>query len=113
MEALNYEYEGVVLMQINATNNNGQVIVTLIGSMYVEEAAILREKMIGFMESGHKEFIIKLNGVDYIDSSGLGALVAIQKRALQMKGGVTLVGAHGLVKELFELTRLNKVFAMQ
>jgi len=100
-------------MGIDIAINNGQVTVTLSGSMYVEEAAILREKMIGFMESGHKEFIIKLNSVDYIDSSGLGVLVAIQKRALQMKGGVTLVGANGLVKELFELTRLNKVFAMQ
>ncbi|MBP2626521.1 MAG: anti-sigma-factor antagonist [Firmicutes bacterium] len=100
-------------MEINTTINNGQVIVSLSGSMYVEEAAILREKLIILMESGHKEFIIKLNKVDYIDSSGLGVLVAIQKRALQIKGGVTLVGASGLVKELFELTRLNKVFAMQ
>jgi len=100
-------------MEINTTITNGQVIVTLAGSMYVEEAAILREKLIVFMESGHKEFIIKLHQVDYIDSSGLGVFVAIQKRALQIKGGVTLVGANGLVKELFELTRLNKVFAMQ
>lgn len=100
-------------MEITTTINNGQVIVNLLGSMYVEEAAILREKLIVFMESGHKEFIIKLNNVDYIDSSGLGVLVAIQKRALQMKGSVTLVGASGIVKELFELTRLNKVFAMQ
>jgi len=100
-------------MEISTIINNEQVIVNLSGSMYVEEAAILREKLIVFMESGHKEFIIKLNHVDYIDSSGLGVLVAIQKRALQMKGGLTLVGANGLVKELFELTRLNKVFAMQ
>lgn len=100
-------------MEITTTINNGQVIVNLLGSMYVEEAAILREKLIVFMEFGHKEFIIKLNNVDYIDSSGLGVLVAIQKRALQMKGSVTLVGASGIVKELFELTRLNKVFAMQ
>jgi len=100
-------------MEINTTINNEQVIVTLSGSMYVEEAAILREKLIVFMESGHKEFIINLSKVDYIDSSGLGVLVAIQKRVLQMKGGVTLVGVSGLVKELFELTRLNKVFAMQ
>lgn len=100
-------------MEINTTIDNGQVMVTLTGSMYVEEAAILREKLIALMETGHKEFKIKLNKVDYIDSSGLGVLVAIQKRALQIKGGVTLVGAQGIVKELFELTRLNKVFAME
>lgn len=51
--------------------------------------------------------------MDYIDSSGLGVLVAIQKKALPRKGNVTLVGASGIVKELFELTRLNHVFSMQ
>ena len=55
----------------------------------------------------------ELEGVDYIDSSGLGTLVAIQKQALQHSGGVTLKGIHGLVKDLFELTRLNKVFDIQ
>lgn len=100
-------------MEINISVNNGQVNVTLAGSMYVEEAAILREKMIGYMESGHKDFVFKLNRVEYIDSSGLGVLVAIQKRALQMKGGVTLAGASGIVRELLELTRLNKVFLIE
>jgi len=100
-------------MKIDTTINNGKVIVDLGGSMYVEEAAILRENLIAFMETGHKDFIIKLHKVDYIDSSGLGVLVAIQKRALQLKGCVTLAGAQGSVKELFELTRLNKVFSME
>ena len=99
-------------MKIDTVIENGKVVVTLTGSMYVKEAAVLREKLITLMESGQKQFVIKLNHVEYIDSSGLGVLVAIQKRALQMQGGVTLVGANGLVKELFELTRLNKVFSM-
>lgn len=100
-------------MKIDTVIENGKVVVMLTGSMYVEEAAILREKLIALMESGQKQFVIKLNHVEYIDSSGLGVLVAIQKRALQIKGSITLVGANGLVKELFELTRLNKVFSME
>ncbi|HEY3423977.1 MAG TPA: STAS domain-containing protein [Negativicutes bacterium] len=100
-------------MKITINVVDGQVIVDLVGSMYVEDASILREKLIASMESGHKQFKINLNNVDYIDSSGLGVLVAIQKRALQMKGGVTIVGVKGTVKELFELTRLNQVFQMQ
>ena len=100
-------------MEINTSVNNGQVMVTLSGKMYVEEATILREKLLIFMEEGYKEFVIKIAHVDYIDSSGLGVLVAIQKRALQMRGSVAIVGATGIVKELFELTRLNKIFEMQ
>jgi anti-sigma B factor antagonist len=100
-------------LEISYSTNKDEVIVTLVGSIYVEDAAILREKLIAYVESGYNQFTIKLHGVEYIDSSGLGVLVAIQKKALQKKGGVTLVGAKGVVKELFELTRLNKVFKME
>lgn len=100
-------------MEISISTNTEEVIVTLVGSIYVEDAAVLREKLIAFVESEYKQFFIKLHGVDYIDSSGLGVLVAIQKKALQKNGSVTLVGAKGVVKELLELTRLNQVFRMQ
>ena len=86
-----------------------QVLVNLSGSIYVEEAAQLRESLIGYIDKGIKTFIIDLGGVDYIDSSGLGTLVAIHKRALQNGGSVVIKGLHGLVKDLFELTRLDKV----
>lgn len=90
-----------------------QVLVKLSGTFYVEEAAQLRRGLIGHIEKGQKTFIIDLGGVDYIDSSGLGTLVDIHKRALQHGGRVIIMGLHGLVKDLFELTRLDKVFEIQ
>ena len=57
------------------------------------------------MEKGHKEFIMNMKNVEYIDSSGLGTLVAIQKRALQNGGNVIIKNPIGLVKDLFQLTR--------
>ena len=90
-----------------------QVLVNLSGCIYVEEAAQLRESLIGYIDKGIKTFIIDLGGVDYIDSSGLGTLVAIQKRAMQNDGSVVIKGLHGLVKDLFVLTRLDKAFEIQ
>lgn len=92
---------------------NNQVTVTLNGSIYVEEAANLREQLIDYIDKGHSIFCINVTSVDYIDSSGLGVLVAIHKRALQNNGKVIVRGLSGIVKELFELTRLNKVFELQ
>ena len=100
-----------MINQIRLVDN--QVQATLQGAIYVEEAAALRETLLGYIEKGHNTFLIDLEGVDYIDSSGLGTLVAIQKQALQHSGGVTLKGIHGLVKDVFELTRLDKVFKIQ
>ncbi len=100
-------------MTSNYSIENNQVVVVLTGSIYVEEAAGLRETLIGYIDKGHSSFLINVSGVDYIDSSGLGVLVAIHKRAVQNNGKVIIKGLNGIVKELFELTRLNKVFELQ
>ena len=97
-----------MIQEITVTDNH--VVVNLSGSIYVEEAAQIRESLIGYIEKGHKTFVVDLGNVDYIDSSGLGTLVAIQKRALQNGGSVIIKNLKGLVKDLFELTRLTKVF---
>lgn len=100
-------------MQIHTNVVNNQVVVTLSGGLYVEGAEVLREKLIKCMEEGQKHFLIKIDQVDYIDSSGLGVLVSIHKRTRQCNGSLVISGATGFVKELFELTRLNRVFDMQ
>ena len=100
-----------MIQVITVTDNH--VVVNLSGSIYVEEAAQIRESLIGYIEKGHKTFVVDLGNVDYIDSSGLGTLVAIQKRALQNGGSVIIKNLKGLVKDLFELTRLTKVFEIQ
>ena len=100
-----------MIQEITVTDNH--VVVNLSGSIYVEEAAQIRESLIGYIEKGHKIFVVDLGNVDYIDSSGLGTIVAIQKRALQNGGSVIIKNLKGLVKDLFELTRLTKVFEIQ
>ncbi|GAX90651.1 STAS domain-containing protein [Effusibacillus lacus] len=100
-----------MIKDIKVTND--QVIVILTGSIYVGEATVLRERLLEHVERGLRRFVIDMSDVDYIDSSGLGVLVALQKRALQNKGGVVIKGLAGTVKELFELTRLTKVFEIQ
>ncbi len=92
---------------------DGIVIATLSGKIYVDEAAAIRGKLLEFLELGHSNFVINLSNVDYIDSSGLGVLVAIQKRALEHKGGVVIQGLHGAVQLIFELTRLTRVFEVR
>jgi anti-sigma B factor antagonist len=89
---------------------NNTVNVRLQGSLYVEDAAGLREKFLEYINKGHNNFVLNLSEVDYIDSSGLGMLVAVQKRAVQNRGKVSIFGLKGTVKELFEMTRLDKIF---
>jgi anti-sigma B factor antagonist len=95
------------------TDAKDHILVTLSGRIYAGEAARLRASMLDCIEKGRSTFIVDLSGVDYIDSAGLGTLVAIQNRALKKDGRVIIKGIHGVVKDLFELTRLNFVFEIQ
>ncbi len=100
-----------MIQEITITHDH--VLVTLSGSIYIAEAGQLRENLFNHILEGHSTIVINFSDVDYIDSSGLGAIVAIHKRAMQGGGSVIVKGLQGLVKELFELTRLNFVLEIQ
>ncbi len=100
-----------MVQEITVAENLVQV--NLSGSMYVEEAVQLRESLMGHIAEGRKQFIIDLGGVDYIDGTGLGTLLHIRNRTRKNGGIVIIKGLKGLVKDLFELTRLNMLFEIQ
>jgi stage II sporulation protein AA (anti-sigma F factor antagonist) len=58
---------------------------------------------------GHKAVLLDLNGVSFVDSSGLGALVAGYNAMKSAGGSLALVRVPGRVRELLELSRLTGV----
>lgn len=57
-----------------------------------------------------KRLIVSMEDVEYIDSSFLGALVAVLKHAMSFKSDIILVGLRKDILNLFSLIRLDKVF---
>lgn len=104
--------EGVAVIHREEIVDN-QVQFFLTGSIYGEEARQIQTKILGFIAHGHKIFAFDLTEVDYIDSSGLGVFVAINKQALRKGGQMKISGLRGMVREVFELTRLTKVFGIE
>lgn len=59
--------------------------------------------------SGRPRIIIDLSGTEFIDSSGLGALVSSLKKARQAGGDVRVAGLSPQVQTVFRLTNLDRV----
>lgn len=97
-----------MIREISVTQQGVQV--SLNGGMYLDSAVEIREILTGYIENGHINFNIDLSGVDYMDSSGVGALLAVRRLAMKKGGRVTVKGQHGLIHDLFRLTQLDKVF---
>lgn len=56
-----------------------------------------------------RKMVLDLSEIDFIDSSGLGALIAIWKALSHTQGRLVLCGVSVLVMNLFTLTRMDKV----
>lgn len=60
-------------------------------------------------ESGKNDVLIDMEDVRFIDSSGLGVFVSIQRVANVHHGSLRLAGVRSQVESMFELTRLNRM----
>ena len=70
-----------------------------------------KDKMASYISKGDHFIVLNISDVDYIDSSGLGAIVSSLKM-LGDKGDIVICGTQDTVMRMFKLTRMNKVFRM-
>jgi len=73
-------------------------------------ASELRKEVRRLIQDGRINIILNLAGVRYVDSSGLGAMVAALTTAIREGGKVALLNVSRNVLELLEITKLTSVF---
>lgn len=91
---------------------DGWVHIKLDGDIYVRDASLMRDELMPYTEAGKYYYHFDFSNVSFIDSAGLGVLVAIYKRAAEHNGTVKISNPIKSVRELFELTRLHHIFQM-
>ena len=94
---------------IKQRNVSDIVVLNLTGRLWILDLP-LRDLMSGLLSSGNRHFVLNLEGLDYIDSSGLGQLISIWKSVRNKGGYMTLLNPNKRVRQLFAITRLNTVF---
>jgi anti-sigma B factor antagonist len=79
--------------------------------MDAARAPAFKSELAELIEAGHNQLVLDLGQVEFVDSSGLGAIVSCLKR-IGPRGNLAIAGAGGAVAKLFALTRMDKVFAL-
>ena len=90
----------------------GYTIIAVSGEIDVYTAPKLRERLISLVESGSYQLIVDMEGVEFLDSTGLGVLVGGLKRVRAHDGWIDLVCSQSRILRIFRITGLNKVFAI-
>jgi len=87
------------------------VILDVSGRLCFLEVALL-DRVNELLEAGHREFVFNLAAVPYIDSFGLGQLIAIWTSIGKKSGQMTLLRPTDHVRKLLQITKLDTVFQL-
>ncbi len=94
------------------TVQNGNIAIIELRSSLVGDSDIdeLRELVSDYIEQGNKHLVVNLHKVHYMNSSGIGALLAAHASYARVGGQVRLVGIQNNVQNLLVITKLIDVF---
>jgi anti-sigma B factor antagonist len=99
-------------LHINAITAGDCAVLRLAGEMDVYTSPKLRQQVADLAENGTVHVIADLRGVDFLDSTGLGALVGSLKRLRIREGSLMIVTSGGRILKLFQITGLTRAFAL-
>lgn len=98
-------------MNLTTIRQNGRTVIRVSEPRVdAHNSAELKDSILRVLETGERDVIVDLGEVDFIDSSGLGALLSGYKNANLHSSTFALAGLTPRVRSLFDLTRLNRVF---
>ena len=98
-------------LKISNRQVDGVGVVVLSGRIVLgEESNALREQIKGMLAAGQKKIVLNLADVTYIDSAGLGALVAAHHSARTQGASLKLAHLGQKFQEILQVTKLLTVF---
>jgi anti-sigma B factor antagonist len=83
-----------------------------VGDLDLNTVGLLRETLMTALERGQTHQVVVLDGLDFMDSSGLGVLVGALKRARETDGSVGLVCKRPFLARTLHVTGLDRVFTV-
>ena len=99
-------------MEIEVTQADGVTVVEPRGEIDSRAADQVERTLTELIEGSRAKLLVDLTAVPYIDSTGLGTLVAAMRQARAAGGDVRLCGLQKEVLSIFGITHLIKVIAV-
>ncbi|MGW5666284.1 STAS domain-containing protein [Streptomyces sp. NPDC003758] len=89
---------------------NGWTVVEVDGDLDAHTSPLIREAVIKLLEDGHRHFILDLGFVPFMDSMGLGVIVAVTKRIREHEGSLRIASVSGRILKLFDLSGMRESY---
>jgi anti-sigma B factor antagonist len=99
-------------MLVTCTKIDGIGVVQVSKAMTAATVDAFRDQLASWQEAEGevKNYVIDLEQVDFMDSAGLGTLIAVLKRVTERGGDMKIANLQKKPRMVFEITRAYKVF---
>lgn len=97
-------------LEVSVKSKGGMTIVDIVGEVDLYSSPKLRSDLLNLTKSENEKILLDLSQVKYMDSSGVATLVEALQQAGKYGGKLKLANLRDAVKDVFELSRLDKVF---
>lgn len=98
-------------MQLNIEKTDFLLITVQENRLDASVAPQFKEQVQTFIDEGENKIILDFSQLKFMDSSSLGMLVGLLK-SIGTQGSLIIMGAQGVVTDLFKLTRMDTIFKM-
>lgn len=99
-----------MFLEFHRSERGDWLVLTALGDLDLAGAPQLRSVVVNAVAEGHRRVVLDLSPVDYLDSSGLGAVVAALKRVRSNDGELEVVCDEPRVRRVFEMCGLDRAF---
>src|SRR6267142_2765936 len=89
------------------TEKNGDEMAVYGSGKITSATADLLQKTIRGLIPGAKRIVLDLSNVNYIDSTGIGAMVSVYLNASKAECDLKVVNAQPRIRDLFEIAKLS------
>ena len=93
--------------------HRGWTVVHITGDLDMASAPALRQVILQLLSTGARLLAVDLTAADFVDSTGLGVLVAALKRVRTHDGELVVICPEPRLRRIFELTDLVSVFGLR
>ena len=100
-------------MEILKREESGIMILSPTGKMTItNQATDIYTEVKELLQDGHSKIIVDMGKISFVDSSGLGQLIAIRSAVQNKKGTLVLAALTPNTEELMKITKLLSVFSI-